>query len=75
MPTGAWELHVDDLEILSKAKTPPFYIEDGIDTREQLRLEYRYLDLRRPELQHNFLLRSEMMGRRVVSLKKKALST
>ncbi len=60
MPTGLWELHVESLEILSKAQTPPFYIEDGIDTREQLRLKHRYLDLRRPELQKIFLLRSKL---------------
>ena len=41
MPTGEWELHVQELRILSKAKTPPFYIEENIDTGEALRLEYR----------------------------------
>ena len=60
MPTGLWELHVESLEILSKAHTTPFYIEDGIDTREQLRLKHRYLDLRRPELQEIFMLRSRL---------------
>lgn len=57
MPTGRYELHVTELKILSKAKTPPFYIEDGVDARESLRLEHRYLDLRRPEMQATMLCR------------------
>src|SRR5689334_5028379 len=56
--TGDVELTADRLEIFSRADTPPFPIEDGIDTNETLRLKHRYLDLRRPELQKNFLVRS-----------------
>jgi aspartyl-tRNA synthetase len=56
--TGEVELTADRLEIFARAETPPFPIEDGIDTNEALRLKHRYLDLRRPELQKNFLVRS-----------------
>src|SRR5262249_58580288 len=58
LPTGEVELTADRLEIFSRAETPPFAIEDGIDTNEPLRLKYRYLDLRRPEIMRNFLTRS-----------------
>ena len=57
MPTGEIEIHATDLVIFNKAKTPPFLIEDQIDTHEELRLEYRYLDLRRPPVQKVFLAR------------------
>ena len=57
MPTGEIEVHATGLEIFNKAKTPPFLIEDEIDTHEELRLEYRYLDLRRPSVQRTFLAR------------------
>ena len=60
MPTGEIEVHGTDLCIFSRAETPPFEIEDGIDTREELRLRHRYLDLRRPEMQNNFLLRAQI---------------
>ncbi|NLJ94643.1 MAG: aspartate--tRNA ligase [Clostridiaceae bacterium] len=60
MPTGEWELHVQELRILSKAKTPPFYIEKDTDTAEALRLEHRYLDLRRPDLQSNIIKRHKI---------------
>ena len=50
-------MDVEDLEILNTSKTPPFYIEDGINTDENLRLKYRYLDLRRPEMQQSLLIR------------------
>ncbi|MGI6580212.1 MAG: aspartate--tRNA ligase [Saccharofermentanales bacterium] len=60
MPTGEWELHVQELRILSRAKTPPFYIEENIDTGEALRLEYRYLDLRRPDLQRKIIKRHQI---------------
>lgn len=60
IPTGELELEVLDLSILSKSKTPPFEIEDEIKVSEDLRLKYRYLDLRRPKM-HNFLkLRHEV---------------
>lgn len=55
--TGEVELIAERIEILSKAKTPPFYIEEHTDTNEQVRLKYRYLDLRRPDMQRNLILR------------------
>lgn len=57
MKTGEIEVYCHELRILNKAKTPPFYIQDGIDVDETLRLKYRYLDLRRPEMQRNLMLR------------------
>ena len=57
METGEIEIIVNELCILNKAKTPPFYIQDGIDVDEMIRLRYRYLDLRRPEMQANMILR------------------
>ena len=58
LKTGDIEIRVDVLRVLSEAETPPFPIEEGINTREELRLQYRYLDLRRPDLQRNLMLRS-----------------
>ena len=60
MATGAVELFVDKLEVLSAAQTPPFEIKDETDVKEELRLKYRYLDLRRQPLQHNILTRSKI---------------
>ncbi len=57
MATGEIEILVAELRILNKAKTPPFYIQDGVDADENVRLRYRYLDLRRPEMQRNIMLR------------------
>lgn len=57
IPTGTIELQASYLEIMSKAKTTPFPIEDYINVREELRLKYRYLDLRRPNLYNNLALR------------------
>ena len=59
--TGTIEVIPDSLRVLSEALTPPFPVQDGIDTREDLRLKYRYLDLRRPELQHRIMLRSKIV--------------
>jgi len=57
METGEIEVYCTELRVLNKAKTPPFYIQDNIDVDETLRLKYRYLDLRRPEMQKNIILR------------------
>jgi aspartyl-tRNA synthetase len=57
MPTGEVEVEVTDFRLLNTAATPPFPIEDRIDASEMLRLKYRYLDLRRPKLAANFILR------------------
>ncbi len=57
MATGEIEVFGAELRILNAAKTPPFYIQDDIDVDEVLRLKYRYLDLRRPEMQRNLILR------------------
>jgi aspartyl-tRNA synthetase len=60
LPTGEIEVEAEQLHIFSRAETPPFPVEDDIDTNEQLRLKHRYLDLRRPSLQKNFLVRSQL---------------
>ena len=60
LATGEIEVVAADLEVLNAAKTPPFYIQDDIDTDENLRLKYRYLDLRRPEMQKNLILRHKV---------------
>ncbi|MBS1961327.1 MAG: aspartate--tRNA ligase [Bdellovibrionales bacterium] len=62
LPTGEVEVLVNDLVILSEAKTPPFAIEDETEASENLRLKYRYLDLRRPVLQKNLLTRAKVLG-------------
>ena len=61
IPTGDVELQVEKLTILNKAVTPPFEIVDGCKTGEDIRLKYRYLDLRRPELRDNILFRHKFM--------------
>ena len=58
--TGDIEVVADTLNILNSSKTPPFYIQEGIDTDENLRLKYRNLDLRRPEMQANLILRHKV---------------
>jgi aspartyl-tRNA synthetase len=60
MPTGRYEIRAQGLRILNPAKTPPFYIQDDVDVDELIRLKYRYLDLRRPEMQRNMILRSKV---------------
>ncbi len=58
--TGSIEIYPDKTEILSEAETPPFIIEDGQEINEDLRLKYRYLDLRRPKMLNNLLLRHKI---------------
>ena len=60
IPTGEIEIVVDDLRVLSKAQTPPFEIVDDSNTNEELRLKYRYLDLRRRPLLNNLITRSKI---------------
>lgn len=60
MATGEIEIKAEDLIIYSKAEALPFEIKDGITTGEELRLRHRYLDLRRPEIQKNLILRSKL---------------
>ena len=57
LPTGDIEVHVAELKVLSEAKVPPFVVTDEVTASEELRLRYRYLDLRRPVLQRNLGLR------------------
>jgi len=61
IPTGEVEVLVSDLRVLAVSETPPFDIKDGIKTNEELRLRYRYLDLRRNELQSAILLRHRIV--------------
>ncbi|HMC20509.1 MAG TPA: aspartate--tRNA ligase [Thermoanaerobaculia bacterium] len=60
IPTGDVELLARRIEILNSAETPPFAIEDDVEAAEELRLKYRYLDLRRPALTRNFVLRDRV---------------
>lgn len=60
LPTGAVELEVSELRLLSKSETPPFEIVENAQTAELTRLKYRYLDLRRPDLQKNILMRHKI---------------
>ncbi len=60
MPTGEIELEVRALTVLSRAKTPPFEIDSDKEVNEELRLEYRYLDMRRQKMQRNLALRSKV---------------
>ena len=61
LPTGKWELQVDELTILNAAKMLPFSLEDAGVVDEELRLKYRYLDLRRPEMHQKFVLRHKVL--------------
>jgi aspartyl-tRNA synthetase len=60
MPTGDIEIRVTELKVLNKAKTPPFLIEDETDGGDELRMKYRYLDLRRRPVRENMLLRHKV---------------
>ena len=60
MPTGEIEIEVNDLEVLNASKTPPFTIEDDTDGGEDLRMKYRYLDLRRKTVANKLLLRHQI---------------
>lgn len=60
LSSGEIEVEASELHVFSKSDTPPFQIEDDVETREEIRLKYRYLDLRRPKLQKNFQLRSKL---------------
>ena len=60
LATGDIEVRACELRILSEALTPPFPIEENSKTKDELRLKYRYLDLRRPDLQRNLILRSKI---------------
>jgi len=62
MGTGALEVVCEQMEIFSEAKTPPFVIDDEVEVAETLRLKYRYLDLRRPSLQRNLLIRHKALS-------------
>ncbi len=59
LKTGEIEIRATELRILSESETPPFPIEENSKTKEDLRLKYRYLDLRRPDLQRNLIMRSK----------------
>lgn len=60
LATGAIEVRAESLRILSESETPPFPIEENSKTKEELRLKYRFLDLRRPDIQRNLILRSNI---------------
>ena len=59
LATGEIEVLIDHIDVLNSSKTPPFQIEDHVDTAEDVRLRYRYLDLRRPRMMANLKLRSD----------------
>lgn len=60
LATGGIEVRAESLRILSESETPPFPIEENSKTKEELRLKYRFLDLRRPDIQRNLILRSKI---------------
>ena len=60
LSTGTIEVKVDELKILSESKTPPFAIEDGTSVQDSVKLKYRYLDLRRPSMQNNLIMRHKI---------------
>ncbi|MBV9225823.1 MAG: aspartate--tRNA ligase, partial [Acidobacteriaceae bacterium] len=58
--TGEVEVAVEELWILNTSRTPPFPLEDAVDVKEETRLKYRYVDLRRPRMQRNIIMRSKI---------------
>ncbi len=62
LASGAIEVKVEELEILTAAETPPFVVEDRVNASEELRLTHRYLDLRRPEMTANLVLRHQVVA-------------
>ena len=58
--TGEVEIAVEKLSILNESRTPPFPLEDNVDVKEDVRLKYRYVDLRRPQMQRNIIMRSKI---------------
>jgi aspartyl-tRNA synthetase len=62
MKTGEIEVMIDELEILNESNTPPFFLNEEADISENIRLKYRYLDLRRPDMQKNLIFRSKVAG-------------
>ena len=69
LATGAIEIRAEQLRILSESEVPPFPIEENSKTKEELRLKYRFLDIRRPDIQRNLMLRSKVatMARQVLA--------
>ncbi len=63
MATGGIEVEATGVEVLNEAKTPPFYVNEEVEVDENLRLQYRYLDLRRAGMQHNVILRHRLVKR------------
>ena len=61
LATGALELRAESLRILAESDVPPFPIEENSKTKDEIRLKYRYLDLRRPDLQRNLMMKSKVM--------------
>jgi len=60
IPTGTVEVLATNLWILNESRTPPFPVEDNVDVKEEVRLKYRYVDLRRPQMQRNIIMRSKI---------------
>ena len=62
LKTGDIEVIATDIRVLSESQTPPFQIEENSQTKDEIRLKYRYLDLRRPDIQRNLMMRSKVAG-------------
>ena len=60
LKTGDIEVIATDIRVLSESQTPPFQIEENSQTKDEIRLKYRYLDLRRPDIQRNLMMRSKV---------------